>query len=94
MTITDLRADGTRGWRLHYTQRHDRLGEVQHVLTLIAPCACGAYLHTEVHDENTLITMPDELDTIPGAPAACDYRLRIRSAGSTDPAHAGTEPPF
>ncbi|MEU7222293.1 hypothetical protein [Streptomyces chrestomyceticus] len=87
-------ADGTRGWWLHATQRHDQLGEAQHVLALIAPCTCGTYLHVEIPDEDALIVMLDELDTAPGAPVACDYRLRIRSASYADPAHDDFEPPF
>ncbi|MEV5598902.1 hypothetical protein [Streptomyces sp. NPDC052496] len=87
-------ADGDHSWWLHATQRHDQLGEAQHVLTLIAPCTCGTYLHVEIPDEDALIMMLDELDTAPGAPVACDYRLRIRSASYADPAHDDFEPPF
>ncbi|MEU7206137.1 hypothetical protein [Streptomyces sp. NPDC045470] len=87
-------ADGNHSWWLHTTQRRDQVGEAQHVLTLIAPCACGTYLYAEIPDEDALIVMLDELDTAPGAPVACDYQLRIRAASYADPAHASIGPPF
>ncbi|MEU6621919.1 hypothetical protein ABZ926_14240 [Streptomyces litmocidini] len=87
-------ADGVRGWWVHYTQRRDQLGEPNHVLTLIAPCACGTYLHADIADEDTLIAMLDELKTPPGAPVACDHRLRIRAASYADQDHDSFEPPL
>ncbi|MFE5714516.1 hypothetical protein ACFQ7J_27350 [Streptomyces sp. NPDC056501] len=62
-------ADSIRGWWLHYTQRHDQLGDPIHVLTLIAPCACGTYLHADIPHEDALIVMLDELNTPPGPPS-------------------------
>ncbi|WP_331730627.1 hypothetical protein [Streptomyces sp. NBC_01174] len=87
-------ADHIHGWWLHYTQRHDQLGEVQHVLTLVAPCACGTYLHRELPDEITLNTVLDALDTAPGAPVTCEHRLSIRSASHADHDHNSFEPPL
>ncbi|MFD3719839.1 hypothetical protein [Streptomyces sp. NPDC058674] len=89
--------DGSRGWWLHYTRRHDEQnedGDLLHVLTLIAPCDCGAYTDVELVDEDALIVLLDELDTEPGAPVPCDYRLRIRRSSYLDPRHDSTEPPF
>ncbi|MEU8550546.1 hypothetical protein AB0C81_26795 [Streptomyces roseoverticillatus] len=86
--------DGIRGWWLHYTQRHDWTGEPQHALNLIAPCACGTYFHVEIPDEDALIAMLDELDTVPGTPVDCDYRLRIRSASYADQNHDSFGQPF
>lgn len=90
-------ADGQRGWWLHYTRREEGVGEdgdLAHVLTLIAPCSCGTYLAVELADEDHLIVLLDELDTAPGAPVDCDYRLRIRAGSYADPAHSSIEPPF
>ncbi|WP_052499854.1 hypothetical protein [Streptomyces vietnamensis] len=87
-------ADGIRSWWLHYTQRTDQLGEHRHILTLIAPCACGTYFHVEIPDEDALIAMLDELDTAPGAPVDCNHRLRIRSDSNADQTHDSYEPPF
>jgi hypothetical protein len=90
-------ADGQRGWWLHYTRRDEGAGEdggLAHVLTLIAPCSCGTYLSVELADEDHLIVLLDELDTDPGAPIDCDYRLRIRASSYTDPAHRSVEPPL
>ncbi|MFI8769525.1 hypothetical protein ACIGN6_32100 [Streptomyces sp. NPDC053792] len=87
-------ADGVRGWWLHYTQRRDQLGDPLHLLTLIAPCACGTYLHADIPSEDALIAMLNELDTPPGAPVTCDHRLRIRAASYADQDHASFEPPF
>ncbi|MEW2471061.1 hypothetical protein AB0919_39680 [Streptomyces sp. NPDC046994] len=90
-------ADGTRGWWLHYTRREQGFGEdgdLVHVLTLIAPCSCGSYLTVELVDEDHLIVVLDELDTEPGAPVDCDYRLRIRRNSYADPAHSSVEPPL
>ncbi|MER5556364.1 hypothetical protein ABT001_32705 [Streptomyces sp. NPDC002793] len=87
-------ADHVHGWWLHYTQRHDQLGEARHTLTLVAPCACGTYLHRTLPDEDTLNAVLDELDTAPGAPVTCDHRLLIRSASYADQDHDSFEPPF
>ncbi|MFI9311562.1 hypothetical protein [Streptomyces triculaminicus] len=87
-------ADGVRGWWLHYTHRRDWTGQPQPVLTLIAPCACGTYLHAEIAHEEDLTVMLGELDTAPGAPVDCDYRLRVRSASYADPSHESVEQPF
>ncbi|MGR3939551.1 hypothetical protein [Streptomyces sp. BRA346] len=90
-------ADGQRGWWLHYTRREEGFGEdgdLAHVLTLIAPCSCGTYLTVQLTDEDHLILLLSELATPPGAPADCDYRLRIRSSNYADPAHTSIEPPF
>jgi hypothetical protein len=88
--------DGRRGWWLHYTRRvgYGEDGDVQHVVTLIAPCACGTYLTADLADENALALMLDELDTKPGAPVACDYRLRIRTNSYDDHSHTSVEPAF
>lgn len=88
-------ADDTRGWWLHYTSREnsDCEGDLRHVLTLIAPCACGAYAETELADEDMLIALLNELDSEPGAPVPCDYLLRIRG-GYTDTRHTSIAPPF
>lgn len=85
--VAPLGGTGTRGWWLHYTRLQDQLGDPQHILTLIAPCSCGTYLHVKIPDEDTLIAMLDQLDTAPGAPVVCDYRLRIRSASYADQDH-------
>ncbi|NUK84694.1 hypothetical protein [Streptomyces lunaelactis] len=90
-------ADGQRGWWLHYTRREVGFGEdgdLVHVLTLIAPCACGTYITVELVGEDALIVMLDELTTPPGAPVDCDYRLQVRGAGWADTRHDSTEPPF
>ncbi|MFD9047797.1 hypothetical protein [Streptomyces zaomyceticus] len=87
-------ADGMRGWWLHYTRRHDQFGDPLHNLTLIAPCACGTYLHADIPHEDALIEMLNELDTPPGAPVSCDHRLRIRTASCADQDHDSFEPPF
>lgn len=89
--------DGQRGWWLHYTRRDEGAGEdggLAHVLTLIAPCSCGTYLSVELADEDHLIVLLDELDTAPGTPVDCDYRLRIRAGSYADPAHTSVEPPL
>ncbi|MFI9772151.1 hypothetical protein ACIHJG_35605 [Streptomyces sp. NPDC052415] len=89
-------ADGLRSWWLYYTRREEGAGEdgdLVHVLTLIAPCSCGTYLSVDLADEDHLIVLLDELDTVPGAPIDCDYRLRIRSSSYADPAHTSIEPP-
>ncbi|MGW0632976.1 hypothetical protein, partial [Streptomyces sp. NPDC002758] len=72
----------------------DEDGGLVHVLTLIAPCSCGTYLTVELADEDHLIGLLDDLDTEPGAPVACDYRLRIRASSYADPAHSSVEPPL
>ncbi|MGP3978949.1 hypothetical protein ACTWQF_34040 [Streptomyces sp. 8N114] len=90
-------ADGQRGWWLHYTQREEGSGEdgdLAHVLTLIAPCSCGTYLHAELVDEDHLVVLLHELDTPPGAPVDCNWQLLIRSASYADTAHTSTEPPL
>ncbi|MFD3728809.1 hypothetical protein [Streptomyces sp. NPDC058671] len=87
-------ADSIRGWWLHYTQRPDQLGDPRHLLTLIAPCACGTYLHTDIASEDALIAMFGELSTPPGAPVDCDHRLRIRAASRAEKVHDSFEPPF
>ncbi|TQK42306.1 AAA domain-containing protein [Streptomyces sp. SLBN-118] len=87
-------ADGQCGWWLHYTRREEGFGEdgdLAHVLTLIAPCACGTYITVELVDEDALIVMLDELDT---PPVACNYRLRVREASWADARHDSTEAPF
>ncbi|MGW7463822.1 hypothetical protein ACWGJT_03725 [Streptomyces xantholiticus] len=88
--------DGRHGWWLHYMRRvgSGEDGDVQQVLTLIAPCTCGTYLTAELADENALVLMLDELDTQPGAPVDCDYRLRIRSSSYVDHSHTSVEPAF
>jgi hypothetical protein len=89
-------ADATRGWWLHYTRRpdHHTDGDQARVLTLIAPCDCGAYVDVELIDEDALIVLMDELDTQPGAPVPCDYTLRIRRTSYDDDRHSSTEPAF
>lgn len=91
--------DGNRGWWLHYslTQAgHDEDGDLVHTITLIAPCVCGAYVDVELPDQDALVVILDELDTTPGAPVPCDWRLRIRRTSIADSWHASVldEPPF
>lgn len=87
--------DTRRGWWLHYTRRENDVdGELDHVLTLIAPCSCGEYVDQELADEDTLIAMLAELDTEPGAAIDCDYVLRIRTDSYADSRHESFEPPF
>jgi hypothetical protein len=90
--------DGRRGWWLHHTRRDDGVGDEEqdlvHVLTLIAPCACGAYADVALTDEDDLIAILAELETEPGAPVPCDHRLQIRRSSAYDTRHDDVEPPF
>ncbi|MDI3390463.1 hypothetical protein QIS99_30355 [Streptomyces sp. B-S-A8] len=83
-------ADRVRGWWLHYTQSPGW----QHLLILIAPCQCGTYCYVHLRNEEQLQTLLDELDTAPGAPVRCDYRLQIRSESDADQDHDSYEAPW
>ncbi|GGX39994.1 hypothetical protein [Streptomyces chryseus] len=91
--------DGSRGWWLHYSLTsvgHDEDGDMVHTIILIAPCACGAYIDVELPDQDALVILLDELDTAPGHPVPCDWRLRIRRTSTEDRRHTSVldEPPF
>ncbi|MEU1122008.1 hypothetical protein ABZ371_00070 [Streptomyces sp. NPDC005899] len=92
--------DNTHAWWLHYSLTqigHDEDGDLAHLVTLTAPCECGTYTSIEPPDEDALIVLLDELDTPPGTPAPCDWRLKIRRASLTDTRHTSVlddRPPF
>ncbi|HET6357126.1 hypothetical protein [Streptomyces sp.] len=48
----------------------------------------------ELVDEDALIVMLGELDTVPGAPVGCDCRPGIRGSSFANTRHESTETPF
>ncbi|WP_141746942.1 hypothetical protein [Streptomyces agglomeratus] len=60
------------------------------------PCACGIYIDIELPDQDALVVILDELDTAPGHPVPCDWRLRNRRTSIADRRHTSVldEPPF